>query len=178
MSGARKRKCVAVLVEDLYQDLEVWYPMLRLREAGYEVMAVGSGRKTSFVGKYGYPVQADVSAEEVRASDLDGVVVPGGYAPDILRRYDAVNALVREMDQEGRLVASICHGAWVLISAGVLKGRRMTCFSAIRDDVVNAGALFEDLEVVRDGHLVTSRTPEDLPAFLRSILEVLGEVSR
>jgi protease I len=165
---------VAVLVEDLYEDLELWVPVFRLREAGHEPVIVGPQAGKTYASKHGYPARAEVAAEDVRAAGVAGVIVPGGYAPDRMRRHRAMVSLVREVDAEGRLVAAICHGGWMLASADVVRGRRCTGVFSIADDLRNAGALFEDAEVVRDGHLVTSRTPEDLPAFCRTILEVLG----
>jgi len=165
---------VAILVEDLYQDQEVWYPYYRLQEAGAEVVVVGTG-KPEYKSKHGYPMTPTTSADKVSASDFDGVIVPGGYAPDILRRYPAVLRLVKEANQQGKVIGAICHAGWVLCSADVLRGRTVTCFSAIRDDMVNAGAIFVDREVVRDGNLITSRKPDDLPAFLRTIIEALQE---
>jgi protease I len=169
-----KGKRIAILVDQVYQDLEVWYPYLRLQEAGAEVMAVGAKAGATYLGKYGYPIVAALSYDEVQPEDLDGVVVPGGYAPDHIRRHSAANKLVKDLDAQGKLVASICHGAWVLCSAGMLKNRRATCFFAIKDDVVNAGAQYVDAEVVVDGNLVTSRKPEDLPAFCRAAIQVLA----
>jgi len=166
-------KRIAILVDQIYQDLEVWYPYYRLRESGAEVVTVAARAGETYAGKYGYPMVADRSYEQVEAADFDGVVIPGGYAPDHIRRYERANRFVREMDAQGKLVAAICHAGWVLVSAGILKGRRVTCFSAIKDDVVNAGALYEDAEVVVDGNLVTSRKPDDLPAFCRAAIEVL-----
>ncbi len=163
-------KRVAVLAEDLYQELELWYPVLRLREAGAEVVIVGTGSSDTYTGKHGYPVNVDTSASDVRPEDFDALVIPGGYAPDRLRRYPAVNALAREVFHQGKIVAAICHGAWVLVSADVLRGRTATCFSGIKDDVINAGAHYVDREVVRDGNLITSREPDDLPAFLKEIV--------
>jgi len=168
-----KGKRIAVLAEDYYQELELWYPVLRLREAGAEVLVVGTGSADTYTSKHGYPVTVDAAVEEVQASDFDALVVPGGYAPDRLRRYPAVNALAREMFLEGKVVASICHGAWVLISADILRGRTATCFSGIKDDVTNAGANYVDREVVQDGNLITSREPDDLPAFCRTIIAAL-----
>jgi protease I len=165
---------VAILVEDLYQDLEVWYPYYRLQEAGGEPLFVGTGSKTEYKGKYGYPVTATCRAADVRATDLAAIVVPGGFAPDLLRRSPAVLQLVKDMDQQGKVVAAICHAGWVLVSAGILRGRTVTGFSAIKDDLVNAGATYVDRDVVRDGHLITSRQPDDLPAFMRAILEALA----
>jgi len=168
-------KRVAILVEDLYQDQEVWYPYYRLKEAGAEVVVVGTGSKKEYKGKYGYPITPDAAAEQVSASDFNAVIVPGGYAPDILRRSPAVIRLVKEANQQGKVIGAICHAGWVLCSADVLRGRTATCFSAIKDDVVNAGAAYVDREVVRDGNLITSRKPDDLPAFLRTIIQALRE---
>ncbi|MBM3774550.1 MAG: type 1 glutamine amidotransferase [Acidobacteria bacterium] len=168
-----RAKRIAVLVDQLYQELEVWYPYLRLKEAGAEVLLVGPKAGETYPSRFGYPAKAEVSWEQVRAADFDGVVVPGGYAPDHIRRHAKALQLVKELDSEGKLVAAICHAGWVLCSAGVLKNRRATCFFAIRDDLVNAGARYEDAEVVVDGNLVTSRKPEDLPAFCRAAIRVL-----
>ncbi len=165
---------IALLVDQIYQDLEVWYPYLRFQEAGIEVVVVGAKAGETYAGKYGYPIVADKSYDQVSARDFDGVIVPGGYAPDHIRRHTAANRFVKEIDAQGKLVASICHGAWVLCSAGVLKGRSMTCFFAIKDDAVNAGARWQDAEVVVDGNLVTSRKPEDLPAFSKAAIGILS----
>jgi len=163
-------KRVAVLVEDYYQVLEVWYPYLRLREAGIETVFVGTGKK-EYKSKEGYLAEEELSIKKAKADDFDAVVIPGGYAPDILRRYEEVNNFVKEMFNKGKVVASICHGGWVLVSAGILKGKTATSFSAIKDDLINAGAKYVDKEVVVDGNLVTSRNPYDLPAFCREILK-------
>jgi protease I len=165
-------KRVAILVEKDYQDLEVWYPALRLKEEGAEVKFIGTTAK-DYKGKFGYPVTTDMSAQDARAEDFDAVVVPGGWAPDFLRRYETVLNFVREMDRQGKVVAAICHAGWVLASAGVARGRTLTCFSAIKDDVQNAGAKYVDEEVVVDGKLVTARKPDDLPAFCREIIRLL-----
>lgn len=170
-----KGKKVFILVENLYQELEVWYPYYRLKEEGAEVKAVGTGSAASYTSKFGYPITAELAADKVSAKDCDAVVIPGGYAPDILRRYPAVLKLVRETYEQGKVVAAICHAGWVLASAGVLKGKRATCFSAIKDDVIHAGAEYVDQEVVVDGNLITSRKPEDLPAFCREIIKALGK---
>jgi protease I len=171
-----KGKRIAILVDNMYQEMEVWYPYFRFQEAGAEIVTVGAKANEKYTSKLGYPVKCDQSYDAVSASDFDGVVVPGGYAPDHIRRHPKANHFVRDMDREGKLVASICHGPWVLCSAGILKGRRATCFFAIKDDVVNAGAKWEDAEVVVDGNLVTSRKPEDLPAFCRESIKVLTSV--
>lgn len=164
---------IVVLAEDLYEDLELWYPTLRLREEGAQVVIAGPGGG-SYTGKYGYPVTADVDVARVAAHDYDAVVIPGGYAPDRLRRVPAVLVLVRDLFEQGKVVAAICHAAWVPISAGILKGRRLTCVSAIKDDVINAGAEYVDAEVVRDGQLISSRKPSDLGAFAREIIKALA----
>jgi protease I len=167
-------KRIAILVEDLYQDQEVWYPLLRFREEGAAVVVVGSGAAKVHTSKYGYPVEVDKFAPQVRAEQFDGVIIPGGYAPDIMRRHPAMVALVRDAVQQGKIVAAICHGGWMLASAQVLKGKTVTCFFAIKDDLVHAGADYVDLEVAVDGNLITSRKPEDLPAFCRTIIAALA----
>lgn len=168
-------KRVAVLAENMYQELELWYPLLRLREAGAETFVVGSGSAGTYKSKGGYPVDVDVEAGQVSAADVDAVIIPGGYSPDLMRRYPDMVNLVREASQQGKVVAAICHAGWMLASADVVKGKNATCFYAIKDDLVNAGAIYVDAEVVRDGNLVTSRTPTDLPAFCRTIIEALSE---
>ncbi|MEK7821621.1 MAG: type 1 glutamine amidotransferase domain-containing protein [Planctomycetota bacterium] len=172
------RKRVLILIEDEYEDLEGWYPKLRLLEEGMEVVVAGPEKKV-YHGKKGYPMEADCKVEDVDWKGFDGVVIPGGYAPDKLRRYPAVLKLVRAMGEAGRVVAPICHGAWVPISAGIVKGKKMTCFFAIKDDLQNAGALYEDKTVVVDGNMISSRCPSDLPEFLRTIIKALsGRVGR
>ena len=163
---------IAVLVEDHYQVLEVWYPYLRLREEGIETVLLGPAKR-SYKSKEGYPAEAELAINQDEVSDFEGVVIPGGYAPDILRRYPEVNKFVKDMDAKGKLVAAICHAGWVLVSAGVLRSRRATCFSAIKDDLVNAGAEFIDKAVVVDKNLITSRNPYDLPYFCTEIIRFL-----
>ncbi len=172
-----KGKKIALLVANLYQEMEVWYPYFRLKEAGAEVVAVGEKAGETYTSKLGYPVICDRSWDQVSAEEFDGVVVPGGYAPDLIRRFPAALRLVRELDAQGKLVAAICHGAWVLCSAGILKGRTATCFFAIKDDVVHAGANYQDAEVLVDRNLVTSRKPDDLPAFCRAAIAVLASAA-
>jgi len=167
-----KGKQVAILVEDLYNELEFWYPYYRMKEAGARVTVVGTGAG-EYHSKVGLPAPGGVSADTVHPADFDAVIVPGGYCPDRLRRFPAVLKLVRDCFDRGKVVAAICHAGWVLVSAGVLKGKKATCFMGIRDDVVNAGAIYLDQEVVRDGNLITSRTPDDLPAFCREIIAAL-----
>ena len=168
-------KRVAILAENLYQELELWYPLLRMREAGAEVKVVGTGSATTYTSKHGYPATVDVAASDVTAADFDAVIIPGGYAPDMMRRYPAMVNLVREAFEQGKVVAAICHAGWMLASAGVLNGKTATCVPAIRDDVVNAGATYVDAEVAQDGNLITSRTPTDLPAFCRTIINALTQ---
>jgi len=165
-------KKAAVLVEEQYQVLEVWYPYLRLREEGIETVLVGTGKGT-YRSKEGYPAQEEMPIKKAEPKDFDAVIIPGGFAPDYLRRYPEVNNFVKEVFKQKKVVASICHGGWVLASAGILKGRKATSFSAIKDDIVNAGAEFLDKEVVVDGNLITSRNPNDLPAFCREIIKQL-----
>jgi protease I len=169
-------KRVAILIDNYYQEMEVWYPYYRFLEAGAEVIMVGAKEGETYTSKMGYPAKAATSYDQVRAADFDGVVAPGGYAPDHIRRHPAALRLVHEINAQGKLVAAICHGAWVLCSADVLRGRKATCFFAIKDDVVNAGASWSDAEVVVDDNLVTSRKPEDLPAFCAASIKVLSAV--
>jgi len=170
-----KGKRIVVLVDQLYQELEVWYPYYRFKEAGADVVLAGPEAGATYPSKYGYPARADLAFADLKAADFDGVVIPGGYAPDHIRRHAAANRFVADMNAQGKLVAAICHAGWVLCSAhGMLRGRHVTSFSAIKDDMVNAGALWEDAEVVVDHNLVTSRKPDDLPAFCRAAIEVLS----
>jgi len=165
---------IAVLVADQYQELEVWYPLLRFREDGADTVAVGREAGKTYTSKKGYPVVAEKSSEEVTAAAFDAVIVPGGWAPDELRQDERVLELVREMGRQGKVVAAICHGGWVLCSADIVRGRKATCFKAIKDDLVHAGAEYVDAEVVVDGNLITSRVPTDLPAFCREVAKALG----
>ncbi|HEV8307570.1 MAG TPA: type 1 glutamine amidotransferase domain-containing protein [Methylomirabilota bacterium] len=167
-------KRVAILAENLYQEMELWVPYYRLREEGAEVHVVGAGAKT-YTSKHGYPVNVDVQADQVNAVEYDAVVIPGGFAPDLMRRSPAMVKLVREAFEHGKLVAAICHAGWMPVSAGILKGKRATSFFSIKDDLVNAGANWVDEEVVVDGNLVTSRKPDDLPAFCREIVKALAK---
>ncbi len=170
---AIKQKKIVILVEQQYQDLEIWYPLLRLKEEGVKVIVAGTGSSKSYNGKYGYPIRAERNVKDINPAEVDGVIVPGGWAPDFLRRHESVLKFVKDLDDAGKLVASICHGASVLVSSGILKGRTITCFKAVKDDVVYAGAKYVDEEVVVDKNIITSRTPDDLPAFCRKILELL-----
>jgi protease I len=166
-------KTVAMLVEQNYQELEVWYPVYRLREASHRVLLVGPEKGKSYPSKLGYPAIADTAAGDITAADLDGLIVPGGFAPDYIRRSAAMLDLVKGIDAAKKPLAAVCHGPWVLCSTPALKGKTATCFSAIQDDVINAGATYVDREVCIDGHLITSRKPDDLPAFTKAFLEML-----
>ncbi len=168
----------AVLVEQQYQEMEVWYPVYRLREAGCKVTLVGPEAGQNYPSKLGYPARSDRAARDVKADDFDLLVIPGGFAPDYLRRDEAVLRLVSTMAEQGKPVAAICHGPWVLCSTQALKGRKATCFFAIKDDVQNAGAKYVDQEVMRDGNLITSRKPDDLPAFLQTLIQAVKEAKK
>ena len=163
---------ILILVGPEYEDLEVWYPKLRLEEAGYETTLAGIGESV-YRGKHGYPCPVDGHVRDFPADALAGILAPGGWAPDKLRRDRDVLARVREVHEAGKMVATICHGPWILISAGILRGRRLTSTVGIRDDVVNAGAQWVDEPAVIDGNIVSARVPKDLPAFARAMLRVL-----
>jgi protease I len=172
MSSSQKR--VVILIDNSYQEMEVWYPYFRLQEYGAAVEFAGAIAGHVYESKLGYPAKTGLSYDQLSVSDFEAVIVPGGVAPDRIRRYPKANLFVKEMNSAGKLVAAICHGPSVLCSAqGLLKGRRATSFHSIKDDVVNAGAEWEDAEAVVDKNLITSRNPEDLPAFCRAFLAVL-----
>ncbi len=166
-------KKIMIFAESYYEDLELWYPKLRLIEEGAKVTVAGTGDK-AYKGKNGYPIEVDGSIEDYNAKNFSAVVIPGGWAPDKLRRYDGILDFVREMHKDRKVIAAICHAPWVLASAGIIKGRKLTCVSAIKDDIVNAGAEYFDKEVVVDGNIITSRMPNDLPAFCREIIKALS----
>lgn len=170
-----KGKRVAVLVEKLYEDLELWYPVYRLREAGCEVKIVGPKAGESYASKHGYPAKADTAAADVTADDFDAIVIPGGYSPDHMRRCPAIVDLLRAAAAQGKVLAAICHGPWMLCSARCIQGKKVTGFFAIRDDVENAGAVWEDAACVVDGNIVTSRTPDDLPDFMQGIFRAIAD---
>jgi protease I len=165
-------KRVMVFAEDNYEDLELWYPKLRLIEAGVQITVAGP-RESVYRSKHGYPAETDGNVSDYDPRDFDGLVVPGGWCPDRLRRYEEVLAFTSDIARGGKVVAAICHGGWVLVSADVLRGRRCTSVPAIKDDMKNAGALWVDEPTVVDGKLVTAQVPKDLPDFCREILAVL-----
>ena len=167
---------VAVLVENLYQELELWYPVLRLREAGIDVTIVGPVAGEVYASKLGYPAVAEAGIGDVDADDFDAVVVPGGFSPEYLRRNPAVVSLVRRIDERGDPVAAICHAGWLLATADIVKGRSVTSVPVIKDDVIHAGGDWQDRSVVVDGNLITSQLPNDLPQFLAQLLRALGQL--
>jgi protease I len=167
-------KTILFFAGPLYEDLELWYPKIRLEEEGARTVVAGTGERT-YQGKKGYPITVDASVDDLAAADFDGLVIPGGYAPDIMRRSAKLLDLTREIYEAGKPVAFICHAGWVPISAGIVRGRRGTSVGAIKDDLVNAGLRWEDSAVVVDGNLISSRTPADLPEFMRALIAALRE---
>ena len=165
-----------ILVGPEYEDLEVWYPKLRVEEAGFRTVLAGIG-EPSYRGKHGYPCTVDGHARDYAARDLIGLLAPGGWAPDKLRRDRDVLRLVRDVNDGGGLVATICHGPWILISAGIIRGRRLTSTVGIRDDVANAGGIWSDAPVIIDGNLVSARVPADLPAFGEAVVAALQGIA-
>jgi protease I len=168
-----KNKKIAALVHDLYEDLELWYPVIRLREAGAEVLLAGEKPGAQYKGKHGIPAIADIGYNDLDKDNFDGVIIPGGYAPDKLRRYPDVLAFVKQTDEAGKPIGIICHAGWVTISADILKNRRATSVGAIKDDMINAGTDWVDDAVVVDKNLVSSRTPADLPFYARAFIQLL-----
>lgn len=164
---------VLIILGPLFREEEVIYPYYRLKEAGYEVLIAGIG-ESRYTGKFGFDMKADVQIEQCDSKEYAAVVIPGGFAPDKIRMNDAALKFVRQMHENKKIVAAICHGGWVPISAGIIKGKRVTGYRAIRDDLVNAGGIFEDKSVVVDGNLITSRQPSDLPDFCRELLKTLS----
>lgn len=171
MSGPQS---ILIFVEDGYEDMELMYPKYRMQEAGYKVVVAGPKADHTYVGKHGYPCVSDASIANIREGDFDGLICPGGWAPDKLRRIAGVKLLTAQFSQSGKLVAAICHGGWIPISAGLYRGVHVTGSLGIKDDLCNAGAIFEDAPVVIDRHFVSSRKPDDLPIFLPACLQVLS----
>ncbi|MBX3420649.1 MAG: type 1 glutamine amidotransferase [Pirellulaceae bacterium] len=171
LHGAR----VLTLVDDIYEDLELWYPKLRLIEAGAEVVVAGPIAGGHYVGKHGYPCPADIAIADCQSASFDGLLLPGGFMPDKLRRDSKVKSLIQEFATAGKCVAAICHGGWMAISAGVYRGVRVTGSLGIKDDLENAGAIWVDAPVVVDRHFVSSRKPDDLPQFAKAMIEVISQ---
>ncbi|MGM0652827.1 MAG: type 1 glutamine amidotransferase domain-containing protein [Bacillota bacterium] len=166
-------KRVAIFLEQIYEDPEFWYPYYRFQEAGAEVTVIAPEVKV-YHSKHGYPAKADLAAADARPSDYDAVIIPGGYSPDHMRRSKAMVEFLQQAYDQKKIIASICHGPWMLASIGAVKGKKVTSFFSIKDDLVNAGADYVDREVVRDGNVITSRTPADLPAFCKEIIAALN----
>jgi protease I len=164
-------KKAAILIEDLFNELELYYPFYRLKEAGARVALVGSSAPHTYKGKSGLTATSELSAVDAVLDDFDALMIPGGYAPDHMRRHQAMVELVKKADQQKKTLAAICHAGWMLASAKVCSGRKMTSFYAIKDDLIHAGANWVDEEVVVDRNMVTSRTPDDLPAFMRAVIQ-------
>jgi protease I len=164
---------ILIFVGNDYEDLELWYPKLRLEEAGVHVTLAGLDAAETYRGKNGYPCASDAAIADMESADFDGVVCPGGWMPDKIRRDPQALALVREFAESQKLVAAICHGGWIPVSAGVYSGVKVTGSPGIKDDLVNAGAIWEDAPLVVDRHFVSSRKPADLPYFMTGILRVL-----
>jgi protease I len=166
-------RTILIFVHEVYEDLELWYPKIRLEEAGFKTLVAGPEAGKIYNGKHGYPCKSDISIDQIQAESFAGLVIPGGFAPDKLRRIPKVLDTVQQMDKAKKPIAFICHAGWVPISAKILKNRHVTGVSAIKDDLENAGAHFSDKAVVVDGNLISSRTPADLPDFCKAILKAL-----
>lgn len=164
---------IVVLVEKEYEDLEFWYPYFRLKEAEADVVIVAPEAEKEYLSKHGYPVKSQLGRDEAVNREWDGVIIPGGWAPDRLRRYPEILALVKKINQNNGLVAAICHGGSVMVSADIVKGRRMTSFIAIKDDLIHAGAEWVDQPVVIEGNFVTAQTPADTPEFMKAVMKLL-----
>ena len=168
-------KKAAIMVDQMYQVLEVWFPYYWLLEGGVGVVFVAAEAPKEYHSKEGYPCISQVAAGQAKASDYDCMIVPGGFAPDFMRRNEEVIRFANDMVDAGKVIAAICHGGWLLCSTNIYKGKKATCFMAIKDDIKNAGAEYTDAECVVDGNLITSRKPDDLPAFCTAILKALGD---
>jgi protease I len=167
---------IAVMVDEMHQVLEVWYPYYRLKEAGFEVNLVAAEANKQYHSKEGYPCISDTAAGRASPAQYDCMVVPGGFAPDFMRRSAEVLKFANDMVNAGKVIAAICHGGWLLCSTQAYKGKKATCFMAIKDDIINAGAEYIDAECIVDGNLITSRKPDDLPAFCCAIIDALNEL--
>ncbi|MCF8363373.1 MAG: type 1 glutamine amidotransferase [Prolixibacteraceae bacterium] len=168
-----KNKKFVAIIHQIFEDLELWYPVIRLREAGAQVVLAGEKAGNLYTGKNGVPATADIGYDDLDVNEYDGLIIPGGYAPDKMRRYPKVLEFVKQMDDAGKPIGIICHAGWVPISANILKGRKVTSVGAIKDDMVNAGANWVDEPVVIDKNLVSSRTPVDLPEYMKAYLNLM-----
>jgi protease I len=167
-------KKVAIFLENIYEDPEFWYPYYRLKEAGAEVTIIAP-EVGEYKSKYGYPAQSDLAARDAQAGQFDAVVVPGGFSPDYMRRSAEMVGFLKKAYNMGKIIAAICHGPWMLVSIDALKGRKATSYFSIKDDMVNAGAIYIDQPVVHDGNIITSRKPADLPDFCRAIINAIKD---
>ena len=168
-------KKIAIMVDQMYQVLEVWYPYYRLIEAGMEVDFIAAEAKKEYPSKEAYSCVSDIAAADADPADYDCMIVPGGFAPDFMRRNPDVIKFAKDMVNADKIIAAICHGGWLLCSTNIYKGKKATCFMAIKDDIKNAGAEYIDAECVVDANLITSRKPDDLPAFCSAILKALEQ---
>lgn len=166
-------KNIALFVADIYEDNEFWYPYYRMQEEGAEVTVIGPKKDTTYASKHGNPVTPDAAITDVTPGDFAAVIIPGGYSPDHMRRTPEMAEFVKKMHEAGKVVAAICHAGWMLVSAGILKGKKVTSFYSIKDDLLNAGAEWVDEAVVNDSNIITSRTPDDLPRYCREIIKTL-----
>ncbi|PFG06216.1 type 1 glutamine amidotransferase domain-containing protein [Bacillus sp. es.034] len=168
------RKIIQLVSAD-FEDLELWYPVLRLREEGATVHIVGEKANEEYIGKYGVPIVSEYAFKDINPDDYDAILVPGGWSPDKLRRYEEVIAMVKSMDERKKPIGQICHAGWVLISAKILQGVKVTSTPGIKDDMENAGAIWMNEPVVTDGHIVSSRRPPDLPDYMREFIDTLAK---
>ncbi len=164
---------VLLLIESNFEDMEAMYPYYRLLEAGFSVDVAGTQRGVEYKGKYGYPLTADLAAEDVQLENYAGIIVPGGQAPDKMRLNDRMVDLIRQADQQGLVIGAICHGPQLLIEANIVRDRNVTCYRSILTDILNAGGIYHDLPVIIDDHLITARKPADLPVFMQEVLKQL-----
>lgn len=169
-----KDKKVAIMLAEQYQVLEVWFPYYRLKEAGFDCDFVAAEADKDYPSKEGYPCHSNIAAKDAKPADYDCMIVPGGFAPDFMRRNNDMIKFANEIVNAGKIIASICHGAWLLCSTKIFKDKTATCYMAVRDDIINAGAKYVDEECVVDGNLITSRKPDDLPAFCSAVIKALG----
>ena len=169
-----ENKIIALFVADMYNELEFWYPYYRMKEEGAQVVVIGP-EKDVYNSKHGISIKVDTRIADTKTQDYHGLIIPGGYAPDFMRRNKKMINFVMEMYDEGKIIAAICHAAWMLASSGIIKGKTITSFYSIKDDMINAGAHWVDKEVVVDGTIITSRNPDDLPMFCKAIINSLGK---
>jgi deglycase len=167
-------KKIVIFIEDMYEDLEFWYPNIRMKEEGAEVLVIAPKAKEIYKGKHGLPAESNQAITGVKTDVFDALIIPGGYSPDRMRRHSEMVKFVKDMYDGGKLIAAICHAPWMLASADILEGKKVTSFFSIKDDLIHAGAEWIDEEVVHDGNIITSRNPNDLPAFCKEIIMSLN----